>query len=379
MKKEAFVDGKFLKYGVTTGACAQAATRACAYMLSQREILAHMEIELPDGTKEIFEIEDPILEGQKASCQVKKYAGDDPDVTDGVYVRVCVSLKEEGGICFRAGEGVGIVSKEGLLVPVGQAAINPVPRAFMAKELVAELGEEVHGEITVSIPGGDLIAKKTFNPRIGIEGGLSILGTSGRVKPMSADALKETILLEVRQKSQKKPPYLCVVLGNYGENLAKTLAIPEELLVMCSNFIGYAIDAIYAHGVKKIYFIGHIGKLAKVSAGIFDTHSKVADARCEVMAAKLLSYGHVPLAKAALSLNTLEEMAQKILAEGEPEFFFFLAKEIQERIEMRAFHEIKAEVLLFGFKAGILSYVGDDMNRLLAEKKRKPEEKGGLA
>jgi len=366
MDKEILVNGKLLKCGFTTGACAQAAAKACALMIKNNKIEEFVEIELPDGSLADFKIEYASFSKTFAKCAVKKYAGDDPDVTDGVYVYVSIQEKKDGKICFVAGEGVGTVIKSGLFLEIGEAAINPVPREYIKKEIINIFGRKRVFSIEISIPDGELISKKTFNSRIGVEGGLSILGTTGRVKPMSNEALQKTILLEIKQKTYSKPPFICLVLGNYGEKIADTLNIPKDRQVMCSNFIGYAVDALKIENIKKVLIIGHIGKISKVSAGIFNTHSHIADARAEVFAAKLLDYGRVDLALEALRCNTTEQLSSEIIEKGEKVFFDFLTENIKSRIEQRVLNEVDIEVLTFSFNKGILGFTGETFKECLS-------------
>ncbi len=231
-------------------------------------------------------------------CAIKKYSGDDPDVTDGcmVYaeVKADIGVNIEGGlhnpeVFIIGGEGVGVVTKPGLDQPVGEAAINSVPREMITKEVLEICRAfDYHGdvEVTISVPGGEELAKRTFNPRLGIEGGISIIGTSGVVEPMSSKALKDTIRLELKQHRELGETKIAISPGNYGrEFLKKKYGFDIDRAVKCSNYIGYTLDSCIEFGFTDVLIAGHIGKLIKLAAGIMNTHSHEADGRMEVLAA----------------------------------------------------------------------------------------------
>ena len=237
------------------------------------------------------------------SATVEKYSGDDPDVTDGMKVyakaeKIESFLKEEEAeercfeikdhIVLAGGEGIGRVTKAGLEQQTGFPAINKIPRRMIADAVDEECRQYKYGgkiKITLSIPGGEKIAKKTFNPRLGIVGGLSVLGTTGIVEPMSEKALTDTIWLEMKMLKETGYDRCYVVPGNYGMDfLREELGVDEEVTVKCSNYIGDTIDDAKLLGMKGILFIGHIGKFVKLAAGVMNTHSRQADCRMEVLA-----------------------------------------------------------------------------------------------
>ena len=317
----ALVDGKKLRYGYTTGTCAAAAAKAAVRLLLTGQAPGSVRISTPKGIDLTLPLEEAELEGDTARCAVRKFSGDDPDVTDGVLVRARVRAIAAQGIRIDGGEGVGRATKPGLKVPVGAAAINPGPRA-MIEQAVAEALEETEEapgiEVLISVPGGAELARKTFNPRLGIEGGISILGTSGIVEPMSEEALIESIRLEIRQRRVLGDRRLILAPGNYGTDFLKaTFSIGEERIVKCSNFIGLSLDAAASEGFEEVLLAGHIGKLVKLSGGIMNTHSREGDGRAELMAACAVRAGaDADTARAILGSVTTDEMLRIIREKG---------------------------------------------------------------
>lgn len=288
-----------MKKGYTTGSCAAAAAKAAAYMLLSGKEKHHIEIETPSGEKYCPDIEEILKEGDTVSCAVRKESGDDPDVTRGVLIFATLSFseKEEKGqrVIILGGKGVGRVTRPGLDQPVGEAAINSVPRQMIIKEVteVMDLFDyEGSLKVEISVPEGEALAEKTFNPRLGIEGGISIIGTTGIVEPMSTKALLDTIMVELRQKKAMGNDVAVITPGNYGEAFMKEkYGFDLERAVKCSNFIGDTIDMAVSLGYEKVLLCGHIGKLIKVSGGIMNTHSKEGDCRMELLAAAAMRSG----------------------------------------------------------------------------------------
>ncbi|MGN0337230.1 MAG: cobalt-precorrin-5B (C(1))-methyltransferase CbiD [Lachnospiraceae bacterium] len=291
-----------LRFGYTTGSCATAAAAAAAQMLLCGDEVSTVDFMTPKGIKLQLDIEHITREENRVRCGVKKDAGDDPDITDGIYIYAVAEISEEPGVQIEGGIGVGHVTRPGLDQPVGAAAINHVPREMITQE-VSRVMERAHYDggirITIEIPEGVSLAAKTFNPRLGIEGGISVLGTSGIVEPMSEDALKATIRAELSVRRAEGHQDVVLVPGNYGldflrertmhrDNPQNVLAqedniIDPESAVKCSNFIGDAIDIAAALGFTEVLLVGHIGKLIKLSGGIFNTHSRQADARIDLL------------------------------------------------------------------------------------------------
>lgn len=293
---------KKMRYGFTTGSCAAAAAKAAAYMLLSGRQKNTITIETPKGipyTAEILEI----TRGEKAvQCAVRKDGGDDPDITSGALIYAEVSLTDhtrmqatDTRIHIDGGIGVGRVTKPGLDQPVGNAAINHVPREMIAKEVleVCDLMDyKGNLQVIISVPEGEAIAKQTFNPRLGIVGGISILGTSGIVEPMSNQALLDTIRVELNQRRAEDFDYVAVAPGNYGlDFMKKAYGYDLDKSVKCSNFIGVTIDMAVECGFTRMLLTGHIGKLIKVAGGIMNTHSKEADCRMELLSAFAIHEG----------------------------------------------------------------------------------------
>lgn len=286
--------GKRLRCGYTTGSCAAAAAKAATCMLLTGQNVPSVDLMTPKGIALTLDVVDAVWDGASASCAVRKDAGDDPDVTDGVLVYVSVH-KTQDGIAVDGGAGVGRVTKPGLDQPVGAAAINSVPRRMIAGEVLSVCRE--HGykggiAVTVSIPGGADLARRTFNPRMGVAGGLSVIGTTGIVEPMSSRALVDTIRLELGQLAESGARAVLLTPGNYGEAFARdTLKLSLGAHISCSNFIGDAIDAALENGFDRILLVGHIGKLIKLGIGMTNTHSSNGDGRMETLVACALEAG----------------------------------------------------------------------------------------
>ena len=285
-------NGHTQRYGFTTGTTATAAAIGAAYMYlnDKRDIV---DVELPAGITLTIPLEFVKEEKNLFTCGVKKNAGDDPDVTDGILISTKLEfIKKENGLEFNffAGEGVGVFTKDGLALPKGEAAINPVPRQMMIDNLSVILKE--HGfsgivNITVTVENGADIAKKTFNERLGIIGGISILGTSGLVLPMSKTALLETIEADIKfrlQNSKERRVYLAP--GNIGARfLENNFNINSTTVAIISNFIGESIDYAISNDAREIVLCGDLGKLIKLSGGIMNTHSNDSDSRLELLVA----------------------------------------------------------------------------------------------
>ena len=317
----ALVDGKKLRYGYTTGTCAAAAAKGAALLLLTGRAPAAVQIHTPKGIDLTLPMEEAKREGNAARCAVRKFSGDDPDVTDGAMIVATASVSATPGVHIDGGEGVGRVTKPGLKVPVGEAAINPGPRA-MIEQAVNETLEEtepVSGlDVVISVPEGAALAARTFNPRLGILGGISILGTSGIVEPMSEAALIDSIRLEIRQRKALGETRLILAPGNYGTDfLRDTLGVSEDRIVKISNYVGRALDAAAEAGFAEVLLAGHIGKLIKLSGGIMNTHSREGDGRAELMAAWALKAGaDADTARAILACVTTDEMLRILREKG---------------------------------------------------------------
>ena len=260
-----------LRCGYTTGSCAAAASKAAAEMLLTGESVHETQLMTPKGIELHLSTENAEISEACASCAVRKDSGDDPDITNGILV-YAKAEKIPFGIEIDGGKGIGRVTKAGLDQPVGNTAINSVPRK-MISAAITEICEkyDYHGgiRITISVPDGEQIAFKTYNPRMGIEGGISIIGTSGIVEPMRRSEGRKNLLLTI---------------GNYSQNfLAENMPMIMNYGVKCSNYIGDAIDIALELGFESVLIVGHIGKLVKLGAGIMNTHSAQADGRMDVL------------------------------------------------------------------------------------------------
>lgn len=379
-----------MRYGFTTGSCAAAAAKAAAYMLITGKIKNEIEIETPKGIRYHAEITDIRRSETAVSCAVIKDGGDDPDITTGAHIVAAVS-RIDGGIqqkepsvhrqkstmdgsmqqkgqsahlqriVIDGGYGVGRVTKPGLDQPVGNAAINHVPREMIEKEVqevcaLADFSGELH--ITISVPDGEHLAEQTFNPRLGIVGGISILGTSGIVEPMSSQALLDTIKVELNQKKAEGYGIAAVSPGNYGlDYMKKTYGYDLDRSVKCSNFIGDTIDMAITTGFEKMLLTGHIGKLVKVAGGIMNTHSREGDCRMEVLAAaSVRNQVPYPVLEEILQCVTTEEAVRKLDACGKKDAVMQeLLSKIMFYLNKRAAGKMQIEVILYSNEFGELA------------------------
>ena len=380
-----------LRYGWTTGSCAAAAAKAAALMLFSGEEFRQVRLMTPKGIELYLDVEDVTRLPDRVECAVRKYSGDDPDVTDGllIYAKVEKGDEESSGlrVILDGGIGVGRVTKPGLEQQIGQAAINKVPRRMITEEVericraCGYCGEMCGycGEmkVTISIPDGEETVKKTFNPRLGIVGGLSVLGTSGIVEPMSEKALTDTIYLEM--KMLRESGYSCcyAVPGNYGMDfLTDQLGINPDLAVKCSNYVGDTIDDAKLLGMKGLLLIGHVGKFIKLAAGVMNTHSRTADCRMEVFASHAAMAGaDAAVVKEIMAcLNTTE--AVKILKDRG--LLQDIMKTVMERItfylRQRAGGELETGAVVFSGEEGILGQT-ENAERLLGLIERQRKDK----
>jgi cobalt-precorrin-5B (C1)-methyltransferase len=353
-------DNKKLRYGYTTGSCAAAAAKAAVRILLEQRKTDSVSLMTPKGILLNLEVLEAKFTAKEACCGIRKDAGDDPDVTDGIMVYAFASKQQEPGIVLDGGLGVGRVTKKGLEQQPGEAAINKIPRK-MIKEAVTEVMEDLDYpggmKIIISIPQGVETAKKTFNPRLGIEGGISVLGTSGIVEPMSEDAIKETIHLEIKMLRASGKTYMLCSPGNYGVDFTKeTLGLDLDNAVKCSNYVGDTIDYAVQEGLEGMLLIGHIGKLVKLAAGIMNTHSRHSDGRMEILTAyAAMAGGDSALLKKLMTAITTEEALEYIKEEGLLEATMELIMErIHYYLNKRAYDKLKLGVITFSNQLGLL-------------------------
>lgn len=355
-----YVDQKKSRRGYTTGSCAAAASKAAAIMLFSREEVKTVELLTPKGlllTLEVLNIE---ITDNYVSCAIKKDSGDDPDVTNGILVYSKVSYASKEGIEITGGVGVGKVTKPGLQCGIGEYAINMVPREMINNEVSTVLRDNEYFKgikVEISVPQGVEVAKKTFNPRLGIEGGISILGTSGIVEPMSEKALVDTIRVEMNQIFCEGYDTILITPGNYGEKFSKdNFEVDITKSVKCSNFVGETIDIAAELQVKRILFISHIGKFVKVAGGIMNTHSRNADSRMEIIAANAILAGAdtdtlKDVMKSVTTDDALKYLNEKGLME---ETMKLITDKVHFYLNNRAKGNVEIEAIIFSNIYGIL-------------------------
>ncbi len=345
-----------LRCGYTTGTCAAAASLGAARRLLTGRWDGAVTIATPAGIDVTADLEEQTAGPGWASCAVRKDGGDDPDITDGTLIFAKVSLTDRPGVEIDGGEGVGRVTKPGLDQPVGAAAINSVPRSMICAALEPLLRGERGLRAVISVPEGEKLAARTFNPRLGITGGISILGTSGIVRPMSEDALIESVRLEIRAVRASGAEHLLLTPGNYGEDFSrKVLRLSNRARALCSNYLGEAIDCAASEGFESLLLVGHLGKLVKVAAGAMNTHSRVCDARRETLCAHAAICGaDTATAKRIFDAPTTDAAAD-ILAESgllRP-VMASIAASLGENLRRRA-GDMRIEALFFTNKLGVL-------------------------
>lgn len=350
-----FKNGKKLRCGYTTGSCAVAAAVAAVKMLFERDIYNSIDITTNSGKELMLDIHDIKMTTSFVECSVTKDSGDDPDITNGIKIFAKVRESDSKEIKIIGGKGIGIVTKKGLPVDVGKSAINPGPIENIRSEVSKALPKDKGVEIQLSIPEGEEIAKKTFNPKLGIVGGISIIGTTGIVEPMSEDALKESLALEFSVLKAQGIQDVIFSPGNYGRNFATTLGLMDNYHIKTSNYIGFMLDKAVELKFRRILWVGHIGKMIKVAGGIFNTHSKHADARMEILTAYCIQ-ADIPihLCKKVLGSITTDEAIEYIKESKDETVFYNIAHKITEKCHQRVNHEIEVGTIIFSNVHGFL-------------------------
>ncbi|EGT5028295.1 cobalt-precorrin-5B (C(1))-methyltransferase [Clostridioides difficile] len=394
MEEYVYIDGKKYRRGYTTGSCATGASKAAVYMLITKNRINTINIDTPKGIPLLLKVDNINISDTFVECSIKKDGGDDIDATHtmDIYARaeiVAKNDKNKGYLTLKdidslstnseckselykfirvyGGTGIGVVTKKGLSVDVGKPAINPTPLKMINHEIRKLIGdnfEPILGndkvlKITIFAPQGETVAKKTFNPRLGIVGGISIIGTTGIVEPMSDEGWKKSLSIELQMKKEQGLDKIILVPGNHGEQfIREKLNLDIKYVVRVSNFIGYMIKEAQRIGYKKILMAGHIGKFIKVSAGIFNTHSKVADARSEILVANLaLMEARYEFLNKINQCVTTEEAVELINNSEYREVYNILSNKCRERVKQylnEDSDDIDVEVIIFSMDKSLL-------------------------
>ena len=368
MEEYVYIDGKKYRRGYTTGSCATAASKAATYMLLTKKEIKTINIDTPKGIPLTLDVQNISLNNDYVECSIKKDGGDDIDATHtmDIYAKAEIIDRENGeDIIVCGGYGIGVVTKKGLSVEVGKSAINPTPmkminyeiRKVIGEDISATLGEGKSLKITISAPKGEEIAKKTFNPRLGIIGGISIIGTTGIVEPMSDEGWKKSLSIELKMKKEQGLDKIILVPGNHGEQfIREKLNLDMKYVVRTSNFIGYMLKEAQRMGYKKILMAGHIGKFIKLSAGIFNTHSKVADARSEILISNLaLMKAPYDLLEKINECLTAEEAVEVINENNYIEFYDKVSNKCRYKVKQYlGDDDTEVEVIMFSMDKTLL-------------------------
>ncbi|HBF5150424.1 TPA: cobalt-precorrin-5B (C(1))-methyltransferase [Clostridioides difficile] len=394
MEEYVYIDGKKYRRGYTTGSCATGASKAAVYMLITKNRINTINIDTPKGIPLLLKVDNINISDTFVECSIKKDGGDDIDATHtmDIYARaeiVAKNDKNKGYLTLKdidslstnseckselykfirvyGGIGIGVVTKKGLSVDVGKPAINPTPLKMINHEIRKLIGDNFESilgnnkvlKITIFAPQGETVAKKTFNPRLGIVGGISIIGTTGIVEPMSDEGWKKSLSIELQMKKEQGLDKIILVPGNHGEQfIREKLNLDIKYVVRVSNFVGYMIKEAQRIGYKKILMAGHIGKFIKVSAGIFNTHSKVSDARSEILVANLALMGaRYEFLNKINQCVTTEEAVELINNSEYREVYNILSNKCRERVKQylnENSDDIDVEVIIFSMDKSLL-------------------------
>ncbi|SHK31955.1 cobalt-precorrin-5B (C(1))-methyltransferase CbiD [Tepidibacter formicigenes] len=355
MEKYVYIDGKKYRRGYTTGSTATGAAKAAALMALNNKLVEYVEIDTPRGVRLNLKVENQSFRKNEAVASVKKDGGDDKDVTHGIDIFAKVTINNSGKITIDGGIGVGRVTKKGLNITIGDAAINKVPRQMIEKE-VRKVVNDLGADIIIYIPKGEEIAEKTFNPRLGIEGGISIIGTSGIVEPMSEEGWKKSLSIELKMKREQGMKNIILVPGNHGENFVEeVLNIDLKNVVRTSNFIGYMLKEAERFEFEKILLVGHLGKFVKLAGGIFHTHSKMADCRMEILVTHLALMGAPKEFLREIYICPTTEAAIELIKEsGYEDVYNIIANKGKEKVLQRLDKNIEVEMIIFSMELNIL-------------------------
>ncbi len=352
--------GKELRCGYTTGSCAAAGVKAALHFYQTGIVLDAVEVTSPAGDQKIAVPVEKVDQLGPARFQavVIKDGGDDIDVTHGTLIAAEVAITAAGSRIITGGRGVGVVTRAGLSVPVGKAAINPGPVKMIERVLEEMLSPSQGVCVTIHVPDGEALAVHTLNPMLGIEGGISIIGTDGIVRPMSEDAFKESLVPQLRVIHAAGSTAALLTPGKIGLNLAvQQYGLSAGVIAQTSNFIGYLLEQAAEVGLTEILLFGHAGKLIKVSGGIFNTHSHIADARQEILAAYLARLGaKQSLVELVLSANTTEAVLSAIESAGLGSVFNLLAQKASARAVQHVKGRLAVGTAILALDGRLLGY-----------------------
>ena len=358
---------KQLKGGYTTGACLAAGAKAGAMIMQGEDPGDRVDIVALDGTPLQIPIASVELLAHGVKVEIIKDAGDDPDITNGTSVFITFSFLTQEQlqpvygqsilyqqILFETGQGIGHATKPGLSLAVGEPAINPGPRQLVYNSIKDIIGDKAC-LVRVDIPAGTELATKTLNPVLGIEGGISVIGTTGVLRPMSEEAFKNSLVPQIEVAKAAGFTTQIFVPGKIGERIATSWGLPTEAMVQTSNFIGFMLEAGADHGLERILLFGHIGKLAKVAAGVFHTHNRVGDARLEVLAAYSAAQG-MPAegVQRILQAVTTEEALPVIEEYGLQSVYQVIAARASYRAERLLFNRLQVGTVLVTLQGKLL-------------------------
>lgn len=346
------------KKGYTTGTCAQAAVKGACIMLSTQVPVNTVEVDTPSGARLKIGLRDQYIGKDSAKCSVIKDAGDDIDVTDKAKICAEVRISPNEGVAIKGAEGVGKITKPGLAVGIGEWAINPVPRKMILKEVSQFLSKSNKGlEVTISVPQGEELAKKTFNPRLGIAGGISIIGTTGIVEPKSLDAYKASLALELNVLKAQGYKKVVFVLGYVGERFSKeALKIKEDSIIKIGDHVGFMLEECVKKKIGEVLLIGHIGKLIKITCGQFNTHYKFGDNRVNSIARYVkLCKGNNEVIEDILKQDTAEATVEILRKAGLMNVFNKIAQDISKKLGELVKNKVKIDCIILSLKGEVIA------------------------
>lgn len=347
---------KKLRRGITTGTVATAVSKAGVIYFIDDKQLDEISLSLNSDMKINVLIEKYEKNQDGIIVYARKYAGDDIDATNLALIYAKVRKRQDDLINIKGGIGVGKVTRKGLDSEIGESAINFKPRQNIINEIrsITKIGFDIE----ICVENGEEIAKKTFNSRLGIEGGISIIGTTGIVEPMSVDAMKSSISKEIKVKTENTDNII-LAFGNMGEKALNTMGISSRKICICSNYIGYALEELANYqNIKKVLIAGNFGKAVKLAGGIFNTHSHIADAKNEIISANLaIIKAPYELIKKVMNSNTTREVSEYIQDFKCEKIYDILAKKAKEKCELSVRNSFKIEIIFFDYENNILNKI----------------------